>query len=119
MTTDPLCHEALLRLPDPFETVTVTSFMVLIVALEVLFSLMTGGRIPPNYRRCGRMIAFQVALLFIRADVRIELLFLYVVWLITRNWPWKKWRQKVTNKLAGLTDVASASIHRQETEAMS
>lgn len=111
--------EGLIRLPHLFEFCVVGGMLSLVVGLEVALWVLTKGRFPIRYKQNIELFGFQFTVLFIRADLRGVLFLAYMVWIFTRNFPWKKWRNQLTSKLAGLTEVARASIERQQRQALS
>jgi uncharacterized membrane protein YhaH (DUF805 family) len=64
----------------------------------------------------------QFALPCLRADFSLGLAIAYVVWAVFRRNegpPWRKWRDGLSNRLSGLTEVASAALRREQSQALS
>lgn len=112
------CTEHMVRVPHLFEVAILGYIVAVLCLLELLGHLLTRGRVPFNFRRVTVQMVFQFIILWFRVDVRLAVFaVLMVFWIFSDNFPWKKWRNKLSSKVSSLTEVARAAIQRQQDQA--
>lgn len=88
-----------------------------VLIIRAAGSLLVGVWIP-HVRGFWPWVCFQILNAVARDDVMLLPNLLFWAWvLFGQNIPWNKWGKKLKAKASSLTEVATAALKRQQTEA--
>jgi hypothetical protein len=107
--------------PTSDDLIGTVVIIVVLMFIEMIQYLLAGSSRTRRLRFTVQLI-LQFLYPFFRPRFRLTLLLggvLLLVLLIGRDWPWRKWKDSLTNRLSGLTEVARASLRQQQAEAWS
>jgi hypothetical protein len=90
------------------------------LALRTLIALLF-GRSPWRFDKNDVVfLLVQTGILVLRDELRDPLLFAYIAWcFLGSHIPWDKMKKKLGSTISSLTEVAKASMQRQQSEAFS